>query len=229
MCPTRMRPLRWPPEEDENSEEILKDYGPLKARCEQVVREAFGFWHFPSLQTDAAINHGNSGGPILNAAGEVVAIATWTELKDSTDGLAFGIPAEQVEAALDKYTAGRGILRPWLGIAVQEPYWSRGGLTNTEGLLVTDVHPLGAGARAGLKRGDIITHVNGVEVNYLMDLRGELERYAPGDTVTLTLHIWVPARGNWTPRKVKVTLGEYSQAAPILIPYGYQPETDDLF
>ncbi len=186
-------------------------------------------WHYPSLQTDAAINHGNSGGPILNAKGEVVAVATWTELKDETDGLAFGIPAEQVRAALEKYDPERGVVRPWLGIAVQEPYWSRGGLTNDVGLFISDVHPLGAGARAGLKPHDIITHVEGVPVNYLMDLRRELEKYQPGETVTLTLMRWVDRTDDWQSAELKVILGEFSDAVPMLVPYGYNWETDDLF
>lgn len=184
--------------------------------------------HYPSLQTDAAINHGNSGGPILNTAGEVVAIATWTEMKDETDGLAFGIPADQVLAALAKVDPQRGVVRPWLGISAQEPYWTRGGLPNDLGLMVTDLHPNGAGARAGLKEYDYIMAVNGVEVNYLLDLRRELEKAKPGDTITLTVERLVGK--DYQTFTFQAVLGEFSDAVKPLIPtVRYDPYTDDIF
>lgn len=191
--------------------------------------DPYHYWHYPSLQTDAAINHGNSGGPLLNARGEVVAMATWTELKDATDSIAFGIPADQIEAALARYEAGRGIVRPWLGISSREPHWSRAGLPNTYGLLVTGSHALGASGKSGIRRGDWITHVNGKPVNYLMELRRELERYNPGDTITITIDRENPAGTDWETATVKVKLGEYSVKVEPLVPREYNPDTDDLF
>lgn len=184
--------------------------------------------HYPSLQTDAAINHGNSGGPILNSAGEVVAVATWTEMKDETDSIAFGIPADLVLATLKRVDPERGVVRPWLGIAAQEPYWARGGLPNDLGIMVTDVHPSGSGSRAGLKPYDYIMTVNGVEVNYLLDLRRELEKAKPGDTIQLTVDRLV---GNdYKPFTIRVVAGEFSDAIEPLIPQvRYDPYTDDLF
>lgn len=184
--------------------------------------------HYPSLQTDAAINHGNSGGPILNAAGEVVAVATWTEGKEETDGIAFGIPADQVMAALERADTERGIIRPWLGISVQEPYWARGGLPNDLGLMITDLHPEGAGARAGLEPYDYIMQVNGVPVNYLLDLRRELEKAEPGSTVTITVERLIGTA--YEEITIPVVAGEYSRLVEPLIPYQrYDPATDDIF
>ncbi|MFZ5826406.1 MAG: S1C family serine protease [Bacillota bacterium] len=184
--------------------------------------------HYPSLQTDAAINHGNSGGPILNAAGEVVAIATWTEGKDETDGIAFGIPADQIAAALRKMHPEKGVVRPWLGISAQEPYWARGGLPNDLGLMITDMHAEGAAAKAGLKPFDYIMKVNGVSVNYLLDLRRELEKARPGDTITLTVERLV--QNEYQEMSFQVVAGEYSQTVEPLIPsLRYDTYTDDLF
>ncbi|MFZ5816751.1 MAG: S1C family serine protease [Bacillota bacterium] len=184
--------------------------------------------HYPSLQTDAAINHGNSGGPILNAAGEVVAIATWTEGKGETDSIAFGIPVDQVMAALAKRDPKKGIVRPWFGISVQEPYWARGGLPNDLGLMITDLHPSSFAAKVGLKPEDYIMKVNGVPVNYLMDLRRELEKTKPGQTVTFTVERLVGEK--WVPMNFRVVAGEYSAVTAPLIPtLRYDPETDDIF
>jgi S1-C subfamily serine protease len=191
--------------------------------------DPYHYWHYPSLQTDAAINHGNSGGPLLNARGEVVAMATWTELKDETDSIAFGIPADQIQAALDRYVSGRGIVRPWLGISSREPHWSRAGLPNEYGLLVTGAHVLGAGAKSGIRRGDWITHVNGKPVNYLMELRQALEQFDPGDTITITIDRENEAGTEWETATVKVKLGEYSVKVDALVPWEYDPDTDDLF
>jgi len=192
--------------------------------------DPYHYHHYPSLQTDAAINHGNSGGPLLNARGEVVAMATWTELKDETDSIAFGIPADQIMAAIARYQEGRGIVRPWLGISAREPHWSRAGLPNTYGLLVTGVDGTGAaGGRTGLRRGDWITKVGGVPVNYLMELRRELEKYHAGDTITLTVDRENASQTDWVPQAVTLKLGEYSAVVDALVPWEYNPETDDLF
>ncbi|HWI65806.1 MAG TPA: trypsin-like peptidase domain-containing protein [Symbiobacteriaceae bacterium] len=185
--------------------------------------------HYPSLQTDAAINHGNSGGPLLNREGEVVAMATWTELKDETDSIAFGIPTEQIAAAMKRFKAGRGIVRPWLGISAREPHWSRAGLPNTFGLLVTGSEAAGVAAKAGIRRGDWITKVNGAPVNYLMELRALLEKYNPGDTITITVERENAARTDWVESTIRVKLGEYSDAVKAVVPKEYDPDTDDIF
>jgi len=185
--------------------------------------------HYPSLQTDAAINHGNSGGPLLNRDGKVVAMATWTELKDETDSIAFGIPADQIQAAIGRFQRGRGIVRPWLGISAREPHWSRAGLPNEYGLLVTGAHAHGAGAKSGLRWGDWITKVNGVPVNYLMELRRELEKYQPSNSVSLTVERENADQTDWVVETLTVTLGEYSGLIDATVPLEYDTETDDLF
>ncbi len=185
-------------------------------------------YHYPSLQTDAAINHGNSGGPILNAQGQVIAMATWAELKDETEGIAFGIPGDQIWAQLRKLDDKRGIVRPWLGISAQEPYWARGGLPNSLGLMVTGVHPKGTAFAAGIKPYDFIQKLNGVAINYLMDFRRELDNFKPGDTVTLTI-TRQNSSGRYVAQDVKVRLGEYSLLSTIQIPVEYEPRTDDVY
>ncbi|HEY3364526.1 MAG TPA: trypsin-like peptidase domain-containing protein [Symbiobacteriaceae bacterium] len=185
-------------------------------------------YHYPSLQTDAAVNHGNSGGPMLNANGEVVAIAAWGEM-DSAQNISFGVPIGLLSASLSRVVAGRGIVRSWLGVSAAEPYWSRGMLPNDLGLVITDAHPLGAAATAGVKAGNFLRAVNGVPVNYLGDLRTELDKHKPGDTVTLSISVYHGSRTKLETTQVTVVLGEYSDKVPILIPRRYDPQTDDLF
>lgn len=184
-------------------------------------------YHYPSLQTDAAVNHGNSGGPMLNARGEVVAVASWTELKGETEGLGFGVPADLIQKALSKLDKDRGLVRPWLGISVREPYWARGGLTNTLGLVVSGVHPKSSAARAGLTKNDWITAVDGVPVNDLMSLRADLEAHKPGDVISLAINRRVG--GKYVDLTLKVTLGESSAVVDPLVPAEYDDSTDDVF
>jgi S1-C subfamily serine protease len=192
--------------------------------------DPYHFHHYVSLQTDAAINHGNSGGPILNNKGEVVAMATWSELKDETESIAFGIPADQIASALARVKPGKGVVRPWLGLSVREPYWARGGLTNDAGLLVTGAHAAGAGYRSGVRGDDWITKINGVSVNYLHEMRRELEKYQPGTTITITVERTKDGGDTWVPTNLQVKLGEYASATgEPLTPYEYEEGTDDLF
>lgn len=192
--------------------------------------DPYHYHHYVSLQTDAAINHGNSGGPILNNKGEVVAMATWSELKDETDSIAFGIPADQIAATLAKVKPDKGVVRPWLSISAREPYWARGGLTNDAGLLVTGARATGAAYQAGMRGGDWLTKVNGVSVNYLHELRQELEKYEPGTTITVTVERTPDGGRTWVPTNLSVKLGLFESAkGDPLPPYEYEEGTDDLF
>jgi Do/DeqQ family serine protease len=118
------------------------------------------------LQTDASINPGNSGGPLLNLNGEVVGINN--AINAQAQGIGFAIPSSTVEEALRDMIEKGGIDRPWLGVtsqAVNRQTANYYGLQDTSGALVVQVTPASPAEKAGLKRGDLITHYNGSKIN----------------------------------------------------------------
>lgn len=126
------------------------------------------------IQTDAAINGGNSGGPMFNMNGEVIGVNTAILTPSGTNiGISFAIPSNNVSNVIKQLKANGKIERGKLGIKVQDitPELAEGlELKNVEGALLAGVEPNGSGAKAGLKEGDIITEYNGVPVKSVRKL-----------------------------------------------------------
>jgi len=120
------------------------------------------------IQTDAAINGGNSGGPMFNMNGEVIGVNTAILTPSGTNiGISFAIPSNNVSNIIKQLKANGKIERGKLGIKVQDitPELADGlELKGVEGALLAGVEPEGSGAKAGLKEGDIITEYNGMPV-----------------------------------------------------------------
>jgi 2-alkenal reductase len=145
------------------------------------------------VQTDAAINHGNSGGPLLNLRGEVIGINTLVVRGnslggDQAQGLGFAIPSSTVREVSAQLIKDGKVAHPYLGVrygmidadvAVQQ------NLPVQEGALVSQVEEGGPAAKAGLKANDIITAVDGAKIGGETSLRGALLKHKPGDTVKL--------------------------------------------
>jgi len=126
------------------------------------------------LQIDAAINRGNSGGPIFNIEGQVVGITTaiYTPSGGSV-GIAFAIPANLAKPVIDQLRAHGKVIRGWIGVQLQEvtpAIAGSFGLAKAEGALVVDVVDGGPGARAGFRRGDVVLSYNGRSIETLRDL-----------------------------------------------------------
>ncbi len=146
------------------------------------------------IQTDAAINSGNSGGPLVNSMGQVIGINTLIVRSSSSgniaEGLGFAIPSDQVsEIANQLITHGR-VEHPYLGIASQEltPQIVRVLKLNVqEGAVVTEVDPNSPAGRAGLQEEDVITAIDGKTVSQEYPLIRALLTHKPGDTITLTV------------------------------------------
>jgi 2-alkenal reductase len=144
------------------------------------------------IQHDAPINPGNSGGPLLNMQGQVVGVNTavvrWAEANVTADGLAFAIPTETVQQIVTKLIADGRIDRPFLGInsvTVTPSIADWYGLPVQNGAYVTQIASGGPAELAGVRRGDIITSVNGTPIDQGNSFVNLLFQYKPGDTVAL--------------------------------------------
>ncbi len=141
------------------------------------------------IQTDAAINRGNSGGPLLNIDGEVVGMNT--AIASSTGGymgIGFAIPSEMIKYVLDELTQTGTVTRGFLGVVLQPVDYDLAmvfGLDKVEGALVAEVQDGSPAAKAGLRRGDIIIERNGRRVDTVASLRNTISLTKPGQSVTL--------------------------------------------
>ena len=157
------------------------------------------------IQTDAAINQGNSGGPLIDMNGNVVGINT--AIIPYAQGIGFAISIDSVKDVLNQLMVNGKVVKPWVGISLQgitNDLASAMGLPTNDGILVSDVVKDSPAAKAGLQRGDVIKEMNGVEVTSKTDLPGEVSKMNIGDNVVFW--IW---RGNQK-MYVTVTLGETS-------------------
>ncbi|GAB2513723.1 DegQ family serine endoprotease [Lysobacter humi (ex Lee et al. 2017)] len=147
--------------------------------------------YVPFIQTDVAINRGNSGGPLLNTRGEVVGINSQIfSNSGGYMGVSFAIPIDLAVSVVNQLKTTGRVQRGQLGVQVQAltAETARGfGLPDANGALVTDVAQGSAAARAGLQRGDVIRAVNGRAVNVSSDLPPLIGALTPGTRAQLTV------------------------------------------
>ena len=143
----------------------------------------------PFIQTDAAVNPGNSGGPLFDASGAVVGInAQIYSQSGGFQGLSFAIPISVALKVKDQILASGHAEHARLGVSVQDltqGLSSSFGLSQPDGALVAGVDPKSAAAEAGLQPGDVITEVNGEAVQSSGDLSSRIGQSLPGETVRL--------------------------------------------
>lgn len=130
------------------------------------------------IQTDAAVNPGNSGGALVNLTGELIGVNTAIFSRSGgSNGIGFAIPAELVARAVDSAISEGRIVRPWIGArtdAVDSTMALALGLDRSKGAVINDVYPDGPADKAGLKKGDVILSVDGTAVNDDSGLRFKL-------------------------------------------------------
>ena len=150
---------------------------------------------FNMIQVDASINPGNSGGPLMNLYGEVVGIvsAKYSSYADTVvEGVGFAIPISDVQAIItDIMENGQVTGKPYLGISagtMTEQMAAQYQLDITQGVFVYSVEKGGAGARAGLRLGDVITKVDDKTITSMDDLSAAKKAYKAGDTATITYY-----------------------------------------
>ncbi len=160
------------------------------------------------LQTDAPINHGNSGGALVNSSGQLIGINSQiVSPSDGNIGLGFAIPSNMARNVMDQLIKTGSVRRAKLGVTVQgitADLASTLGLPSSNGALVSNVEDGSPAARAGIKQGDVITQYNGKAVVDSNQLRNEISSTTPGSTVSLQL-----LRDGRT-ETVKATLDELS-------------------
>jgi len=142
------------------------------------------------IQTDAAINPGNSGGALVDMDGDLIGINTAIFSRSgSSSGVGFAVPATLVKRVVDSAVGGAtAVVRPWLGVKGEtvSADIARGlGLERPQGLVVTEIYPGGPAARAGLRVGDVITAIDGAEVNDLGGLNFRVGTREPNNTVAV--------------------------------------------
>ena len=147
--------------------------------------------YVPFIQTDAAVNPGNSGGPLFDAAGRVVGInAQIYSQSGGFQGLAFAIPLDVALHVKEQIVAHGKVEHARLGVTVQDlsaPLAASFGLPAPDGALVASVAPGSAAAKAGLKAGDVITAVNGEPVQVAGDVSNRVGLAKPGERLNLAL------------------------------------------
>jgi serine protease Do len=140
------------------------------------------------LQTDAPVNPGNSGGPLINLQGEVVGITT--AIVATGQGIGFAVPSNVAKNVVNQLREKGKVVRGWIGVSVQEvtPEIAESfGMKRPVGALVGDVQPKSPAQAAGIRRGDIIVRFNGKEVRTVSDLPLMVAGTPVGRTVPLTV------------------------------------------
>jgi putative serine protease PepD len=156
------------------------------------IQSPNGFAIDDAIQTDAAINHGNSGGPLLDLRGQVIGVNAQIESDSGgNDGVGFAIASDIARTVVPQLIAGKTVQHAYLGIALAE---------SSGGARVAQVRSGTPAQRAGLRAGDVIVAVNGERIRSTDALRSAIDAKRPGDAVTLTI------RRNGKERTVKATL-----------------------
>ena len=147
--------------------------------------------YVPFIQTDAAVNPGNSGGPLFNLDGEVIGVNSQIYSRSGGyQGVSFAIPIDVAMEVVDQLKTGGKVTRGWLGVLIQEmtPELAQSfGLDKPRGALIGQVMAEGPAQGAGVKVGDIIVAFNGQPVLHSTDLPLMVARTRPGTTIPLTV------------------------------------------
>ncbi|NVO21022.1 MAG: Do family serine endopeptidase [Bacteroidetes bacterium] len=143
------------------------------------------------IQTDAAVNRGNSGGALVNTRGELVGInAAIASGNGFYAGYSFAIPVNIVKKVVADLLDYGEVQRAFLGVNIQEidsKFAEQKGLKELKGVYVADVIEEGAAQKAGIEKGDIITSIEGNQVNSTSELLENVSRYRPGDKINVTV------------------------------------------
>ncbi len=161
-----------------------------KARNINILTENFAIESF--IQTDAAVNPGNSGGALVNVRGELVGVnAAIASRTGSYSGNSFAIPVSLVKKVVGDIIEYGVVQRAILGVTITEltaELAEKNNIDDIKGVLITGIREDGAAEEAGIKSGDVILEVNGARVNSPSGLQEQVSRYKPGDEVSVRIN-----------------------------------------
>ena len=146
------------------------------------------------MQTDAAISPGNSGGPLVDLAGDVIGINSLKLVDSSVEGMGFAIPIEDAMSYVDTLAQGKKVERPILGVQILDltnklllqRYGINYDSSINEGIILVKVNGGYPASDAGLKNMDVVTKINGEKVTTTSQFKYELYKYSIGDTIEVT-------------------------------------------
>lgn len=146
------------------------------------------------MQTDAAISPGNSGGPLVDLAGDVIGINSLKLVDSSVEGMGFAIPIEDAMSYVDTLAQGKKVERPILGVQILDltnklllqRYGINYDSSIKEGIILVKVNSGYPASDAGLKDMDVVTKINGENVTTTSQFKYELYKYSIGDTIEVT-------------------------------------------
>ena len=160
-----------------------------KARNINILPDQYKIESF--IQTDAAVNPGNSGGALVNNQGQLIGInSAIASNTGSFTGYSFAIPSNLVRKVIDDLVEFGSVQRGFIGISIRDidsKLIDEKGLKGTQGVYVAGLTEGGAAEEGGLKEGDVITKVGSVDVNSTPQLQEQVGRYRPGDKIAVTV------------------------------------------
>jgi putative serine protease PepD len=176
---------------------------------ERQIQSPNGFSIDKVIQSDAAVNPGNSGGPLLNAKGEVIGVNSQIATAAGSSGsggegnigISFSIPSNTVTEVLPDLENGTAPKHAYLGLQTTQAQ-------SGDGAQIADATAGGPAARAGLQTGDVVTQVDGTTIASPDDVAQSIADTKPGDQVEVTV------RRNGSDQTVKVTLGQRPEQVP---------------
>jgi putative serine protease PepD len=172
----------------------------IVSALDREITSPNGFAIDDAIQTDAAINHGNSGGPLLDLSGRVVGVNAQIESESGgNDGVGFAIPSDTVERIAAQLIADGSVEHAYLGVATEDA-------DGSAGARIAEVRSGTPAEDSGLEAGDVVTAVDGERVASGDDLRRLIDAQEPGDAVTLTV------RRDGDEQTIRVTLGSRPSA-----------------
>lgn len=165
-----------------------------KGRSINIMQRNSGRNIFPIesfIQTDAAVNPGNSGGALVNSKGELIGINTAIASQTgSYSGYSFAVPVNIMKKVTTDMIQYGIVQRAFIGVGIKEMNQELAnelGISKTEGVYVNGISPKGAAEEAGIQEGDVIVKVNEEIIKSVPELQEKIGKYAPGDKVTISL------------------------------------------
>ena len=148
------------------------------------------------LQTDAAISPGNSGGPLVNLAGDVIGITSLKLVDEQVEGMGFAIPIEDAMNYVDSLEKGKAIERPVVGVQILDltnkyalyRYGINVDSSVKSGVILVKVNAGYPASNGGLKEGDIVTKIDGNDITTVSEFKYELYKHNIGDTIEVTYY-----------------------------------------